>query len=364
MRTLDSIVVASAHYESWLDTQVEVVRADVKAKHEAMAADPFSFLRATYYRWAQVWPLLGKDWAGVTLPGVGDLHIENFGTWRDAEGRLIWGINDFDECGRVTFTSDLARLATSALLAYRLDHLSLSPAKVCEAIWAGYNDGLKARSGPFVLAESNGWLREQATGVLRDPAAFWKKFDPKNARTMKPPAAVAAAMKAALPGDARLLRVVHRQSGLGSLGRPRYAFVAEWKGGQIAREAKAIVTNGLDWSRGAKGDQPSNMARMIGHALRGTDPFNHVHDGWVMRRLSPDCSRIELAQLPKSRDESAMLHAMGVEVASAHLSTPTSIKALEAAVSKLKRKWLSKASDLMLKSTLEDWKVWRKHQKT
>jgi len=28
---------------------------------------------------------------------VGDLHVENFGTWRDAEGRLIWGVNDFDE---------------------------------------------------------------------------------------------------------------------------------------------------------------------------------------------------------------------------------------------------------------------------
>jgi uncharacterized protein (DUF2252 family) len=23
--------------------------------------------------------------------------VENFGAWRDVEGRLIWGINDFDE---------------------------------------------------------------------------------------------------------------------------------------------------------------------------------------------------------------------------------------------------------------------------
>ena len=48
---------------------------------------------------------------------VGDLHVENFGTWRDVEGRLIWGINDFDEAWRLPYTNDLVRLATSALLA-------------------------------------------------------------------------------------------------------------------------------------------------------------------------------------------------------------------------------------------------------
>jgi uncharacterized protein (DUF2252 family) len=48
---------------------------------------------------------------------VGDLHVENFGTWRDIEGRLIWGINDFDEAWRLPYTHDLVRLATSALLA-------------------------------------------------------------------------------------------------------------------------------------------------------------------------------------------------------------------------------------------------------
>src|SRR5260370_32652719 len=44
---------------------------------------------------------------------VGDLHVENFGTWRDAEGRLTWGVNDFDEAYPLPYTIDLARLATS-----------------------------------------------------------------------------------------------------------------------------------------------------------------------------------------------------------------------------------------------------------
>jgi hypothetical protein len=45
---------------------------------------------------------------------VGDLHLENFGIWRDAEGRLVWGVNDFDEAHPMAFTNDLVRLAVSA----------------------------------------------------------------------------------------------------------------------------------------------------------------------------------------------------------------------------------------------------------
>ena len=47
---------------------------------------------------------------------VGDLHIENFGTWRDSEGRLVWGVNDFDETWRLPYTQDLVRLTTSTLI--------------------------------------------------------------------------------------------------------------------------------------------------------------------------------------------------------------------------------------------------------
>ena len=48
---------------------------------------------------------------------VGDLHLENFGTWRDADGRLAWGVNDFDEAAVMPYVLDLVRLATSIQLA-------------------------------------------------------------------------------------------------------------------------------------------------------------------------------------------------------------------------------------------------------
>jgi hypothetical protein len=89
---------ATQDYETWLASHVRVLKADLAAKHKLMAHDPFSFLRATFYRWMQLFPELCPELTKApTVLSVGDLHVENYGTWRDAEGRLVWGINDFDE---------------------------------------------------------------------------------------------------------------------------------------------------------------------------------------------------------------------------------------------------------------------------
>src|ERR1700744_6745426 len=109
---MTTIIQATREYEAWLGRQIAVLKPDLAAKHQHMAGDPFSFFRATFYRWMQLWPEHCQACcdAPVVL-GVGDLHVENFGTWRDTEGRLIWGINDFDETWRLPYTHDLTRLA-------------------------------------------------------------------------------------------------------------------------------------------------------------------------------------------------------------------------------------------------------------
>src|ERR1041385_2795839 len=102
-------------YEAWLASQIPVIDADVQQKHKLMRQAVFPFLRATFYRWAQTFPKVCPKVARATeVLGVGDLHVENFGTWRDTEGRLIWGINDFDEACWLPYTCDLVRLVASA----------------------------------------------------------------------------------------------------------------------------------------------------------------------------------------------------------------------------------------------------------
>ena len=172
-----NIQQATRNYETWLAGRIQVLKTDLAAKHKHMAGDPFSFMRATFYRWAQLFPeLCPKLAAAPKVLAIGDLHVENYGTWRDAEGRLIWGINDFDEAFPLPYTNDLVRLAASASLAIELERLSLDPAKACKAILEGYTSGLRDGGKPFVLSERHRWLRTAVTSELRDPTRFWDKL--------------------------------------------------------------------------------------------------------------------------------------------------------------------------------------------
>ena len=95
---MTSIEASVAAYERWLAGSLagEVVAADLKAKHRKMRKSPFAFLRATYWRWAEtvlsICPELG---AAPGVLAIGDIHLENFGTWRDVEGRLVVGRQRF-----------------------------------------------------------------------------------------------------------------------------------------------------------------------------------------------------------------------------------------------------------------------------
>jgi uncharacterized protein (DUF2252 family) len=82
-----NIFKATADFEHWLAGQLPIIRQDLALKHQHMAEAAFPFFRATFYRWLQLWPEHCVDlMKAPAVLGVGDLHIENFGTWRDEEG--------------------------------------------------------------------------------------------------------------------------------------------------------------------------------------------------------------------------------------------------------------------------------------
>ena len=118
---------------------------------------------------------------------IGDLHIENSGTWRDEESRLICGVNDLDEAWPGAYTLDLVRLTTSAYLAVSGEHLGLTRREAAEAIEEGYRDALAAGGKAFVLAEDHQWLRLLALSKLRDPVRLWEKMQKCRPLTAKPP---------------------------------------------------------------------------------------------------------------------------------------------------------------------------------
>src|ERR1700740_3074394 len=157
------IVEATRSYESWLARLTPLIQRDLQLKHREMREDSFCFLRATYYRWAQTFPRACPELArDPAVLAVGDLHVENFGTWRDSDGRLVWGVNDFDECHDLPFSHDLVRLTVSACPAIESGQMSLSHDHAVKQVLESYADSLNAGGKPFVLVDKSSALRTMA----------------------------------------------------------------------------------------------------------------------------------------------------------------------------------------------------------
>jgi uncharacterized protein (DUF2252 family) len=104
-----------------------------------------------------------------TVLSVGDLHIASFGTWRDEFGRLIWGIDDFDEANPLPYANDLLPLAVSAILDASEREIKVGLGDVVDVILDGYRTCLREGGKPFVLEEKHKWLRKiaQAASMYR-----------------------------------------------------------------------------------------------------------------------------------------------------------------------------------------------------
>jgi len=353
------IQVATQKYEAWLGERMPLIRADLELKHRSMAESPFRFFRGTFYRWAQLFPrVCARLMNAPQLLGVGDLHAENFGTWRDEEGRLIWGVNDFDEACRLPYTADLVRLAASVHLAIEGDHLHLSRPRACKAILDGYVAALNAGGQPFVLAEHHMALRQAAVERLKEPEKFWQKLYSFPHIKTEPPSSALKGLIKMLPERNLKFRLSHRIAGTGSLGRRRYLALAQWRGGSIAREAKELTGSAWKWAQSPRNVGKLFYGKILEQAVRVPDPFVRVRGRWIIRRLAPDCSRIELSSLPERHDSVRLLHAMGWETANIHLGSANPailLKDLNARPSH----WLHSAAEAAVHWTLEDWRNWR-----
>ena len=85
---------------------------------------------------------------------VGDVHVASFGTWRDGEGRLCWGVDDFDDAYPLRYTNDLVRLAASVKMLIDSGEIGVKFRAACDAILEGYVHTLKEGGRPIVLAEN------------------------------------------------------------------------------------------------------------------------------------------------------------------------------------------------------------------
>lgn len=93
--------------------------AAFRNKYRKMAADPHSFYRGTACLFYADVTREKDAWVDDRCAHIwihGDLHVENFGTYLNSDGRLVFDVNDFDEAYLGHYTWDLQRFAASLAL--------------------------------------------------------------------------------------------------------------------------------------------------------------------------------------------------------------------------------------------------------
>jgi len=348
----------NAGFEDWLREQCllngcEVAEADLEYKHDQMASDPFVFLRATFFRWAKrIETLLPELAEAPSVLSVGDTHLENFGTWRDNEGRLVWGVNDFDEAAAIPYPFDLVRLAASVRLA---DEPGVSNHEAAAAIAEGYLRGLAAPR-PTLLDEQETWMRAYVGVSDKKREKFWNRLDDLPATAA--PAPVIAALQKSMPDSAPISKIASVQKGMGSLGRPRFVALAMWRGGKVTREAKALVPSAWDWAH-ARDLSPSRFLELSRVQFRSPDPWLEVHNGFLCRRIAADSRKVNL----KDDDDLMELHinlfnAMGFDLGAIHAADHRA-EAVKLHLDGLTDGWLYAAAETAAADVECDFETWK-----
>jgi uncharacterized protein (DUF2252 family) len=321
----------------------------VRLKVARMAASPFAFFRGTFHLFAadvldrshEALPALAT--AGAELDLVGDIHSENYGTFKAADGLVHYDVNDFDETTRGRFSFDVARLATSLFLASReaapaLDRcvpvllacLQTYAAEVRQLVKKGGAGADVSEASPSGVKAVDELVSVKA--AIKRPAFIERRteLDGRRRRLVRgkefynlPPEQEAQARRLVedyrkRPGSApgsdeyyAVEDVAGRVAGIGSMGRLRYAVLIGGKGTAEARnvilEFKESLPSAYDTGRqrdtdaAARRGRAERVAAFQRRSQAASSPFLGVAlDGDVSfqaREISPTADRVDFKQL-------------------------------------------------------------------
>ena len=316
-------------------------------RYHAMRSSPFAFLRATcplYYAHAQERALLPDAPIGWLC---GDLHLENFGSFRGANGLAYFDLNDFDEAVLAPGTWDILRLATSIMIwakerhgtaANRRAHGKLAVDAFTEALRGGRARWVErvTAEGPvrkllrqvaertrrLLLTERT--VRRGGSGVRRlllDPAHTLPVTREEREQVTRCLTRFGAGR--AEPRFFHVVDVARRVAGLGSLGLPRWVVLVEGKGppnGHRLLDVKAarpssvaavLATPQPEWR--------TDAARIVDvqHWLQAEtpallSPVTMGKQAYLLQQLQPEKDRLRLGHLNRNPEQIAsVLHTMG-----------------------------------------------------
>jgi uncharacterized protein (DUF2252 family) len=317
-------------------------------KYQALAESPFRFFRGTAHLF---WEDLAAtvNWKDKTRVWTcGDLHLENFGSYRAANGQVYFDINDFDEAALAPASWELARFLVSLLAA--ADTWGITPREASDlgkVFLKAYSDAIKAGKAYAIEKETTSPLIrtffeqvEKRTdrsllakrvmlkdlsirkddGRALDATAAWKK---KISRVFK------STMAEIQPG-VRVHDLAVRVAGTGSLGLRRFIVLArgnkvqelqlfDLKQAQASALAPHVPFHQPKWKNEA--ERIVTIQSIMNYAL---PPFLHVAGGskasYVLRQLQPSADKFD-HRLCKGKKElmAVLMREMALAVASAQL---------------------------------------------
>ncbi len=217
-------------------------------KYQNMRQNAFAFLRGTCHLFYADLPEASPLNVAPPVWVCGDLHLENFGSYKGSDRLVYFDINDFDEATLAPCTWDLARVLTSILVAAHTLTIDRTDAQsLCQNFLTVYTNVLaKGQTGTVNRDTATGLVKELLDSLKqRKRKDFIAQRTTKVGKTRRlrlnekvraiSPAqreAIAASFKTwaaqqKKPKFFRLLDVAYRVAGTGSLGLERYILLVE-----------------------------------------------------------------------------------------------------------------------------------------
>ena len=322
-------------------------------KYRKMAATPFGYFRGTNHLFHGHWP--GERWLD-RMPAVwlnGDLHIENFGTYRGDNRLVYFDIGDFDDGALGPAGRDLVRfmvgvhmagheMGFGARRAGELNRIFLDAYR--SALLAGKARWIERRTAGGVIGELLIKLERRTQADLLAKRTVMRKgkrrLKTDTGKALALPqqerARVTGFMKRfaqgrAHPGFFKVLDVAQRVAGVGALGLKRYVVLVHGDGGS---DGAALIDlksqNGSTLAPRLKQRQPrfpSEAARVveIENRMQAVDPafLTAVRIGgrsFTLRELQPSADKLDLSTTHPDRFAfESVIAAMGELVAWAQL---------------------------------------------
>ena len=223
----------------------------LRLKYRAMRKGPFSFFRGTCHLFYEDWPARSELNHAPLAWLCGDLHLENFGTFKGDNRLAYFDANDFDEAALAPCTWDVTRLVTSAFVGAKdLRWSSIETHKLGRLLLHAYYDTLAQGYCRWVERETATGLVQRLLKGLRKRTRkeLLVKFTTRRGSTRcfrygkrtrradeserKKVKDFMGAFAAEQPNPAffRVRDVAHHIAGTGSLGVERYVVLVEGKG--------------------------------------------------------------------------------------------------------------------------------------